>query len=233
MIRLLRTRRWIAFSLLVVVAITAFGLLSRWQWERAAERERDAVAIANSQSPVELDASVRTDWQPVAVTGTYLAGEQLLIRRRPLDTQNGFWVITPLRTTTVGDVWIVRGWLGSSSAPTEEVTGPPPPTGDVRVIGRWRPFEREEGADGLPPGQVMTLSGSGPTDIGSQIDGFVQLRESSPPQDGLVTLPLPEVNTGQNISYAIQWLLFAAVAIVGWLYFLRREAKENDATRVG
>lgn len=233
MIRLLKTRRWIAFSLLVVVAITAFGLLSRWQWERAAERELDAVAIANSQSPVELDASVSTDWQPVAVTGTYLADEQLLIRRRPLDTQNGFWVITPLRTTTVGDVWIVRGWLGSSSAPSEQVTAPLPPAGDVRVVGRWRPFEREESAEGLPPGQVMTLSRSGPTDIDSQIDGFVQLRESSPAQDGLVTLPLPEVNTSQNISYAIQWLLFAAVAIVGWLYFLRREAKENDATRVG
>ena len=233
MIRLLKTRRWIAFSLLVVVAITAFGLLSRWQWERAAERERDAVAIANSQSPVELDASVDTDWQPVAVTGTYLADEQLLIRRRPLDTQNGFWVITPLRTTTVGDVWIVRGWLGSSSAPTEAVSAPLPPAGDVRVIGRWRPFEREESAEGLPPGQVMTLSGSGPTEIDSQINGFVQLRESTPSQEGLVTLPLPEVNTSQNISYAIQWLLFAAVAIVGWLYFLRREAKENDATRVG
>jgi len=30
-----------------------------------------------------------------------------------------------------------------------------------------------------------------------------------------------------NYSYAGQWLLFAMVAICGWFYFLRREAKEG------
>ena len=51
------------------------------------------------------------------------------------------------------------------------------------------------------------------------------------PVDASVTpIPVPVIDEGRNVSYAIQWLLFAAVAIGGWLFFLRREARE-DATR--
>jgi cytochrome oxidase assembly protein ShyY1 len=53
------------------------------------------------------------------------------------------------------------------------------------------------------------------------------LTESVPEQDGLIPLSLPEVNEGQNISYAVQWLLFAGVAMAGWFFFLRREARED------
>ena len=51
---LLKTRRWIAFTLLVVVAITAFGFLSRWQWHRAEEERsaRQAWAIQAAAAPV-------------------------------------------------------------------------------------------------------------------------------------------------------------------------------------
>ena len=48
--------------------------------------------------------------------------------------------------------------------------------------------------------------------------------------DGFV-LPVPTIDEGQNISYAVQWLLFAAVAMGGWFFFLRREAIEEAALR--
>jgi hypothetical protein len=37
---LLRTRRWQGFTAVVIVAIIAFGFLSRWQWDRAEEKQR-------------------------------------------------------------------------------------------------------------------------------------------------------------------------------------------------
>lgn len=40
---------------------------------------------------------------------------------------------------------------------------------------------------------------------------------------------MPEVDEGRNISYAVQWLLFAVIAVAGWFYFLRREAREDEA----
>ena len=64
---------------------------------------------------------------------------------------------------------------------------------------------------------------------GDALPAYIQLSASEPPQDGLIALPLPEVDEARNISYAIQWLLFAMVAIGGWFFFLRREAKDDAA----
>ena len=36
---------------------------------------------------------------------------------------------------------------------------------------------------------------------------------------------LPVIDEGRNISYAVQWILFALVALAGWFFFLRREAR--------
>jgi cytochrome oxidase assembly protein ShyY1 len=57
--------------------------------------------------------------------------------------------------------------------------------------------------------------------------GYIQLLESTPEMAGLVPVPRPTIDEGQNISYAVQWLLFAAVGIIGWFIFLRREAIED------
>ena len=57
------------------------------------------------------------------------------------------------------------------------------------------------------------------------MDWYLQ-QTASEPTDPVVLVPLPEPDDLQNISYAVQWLLFAAVAIGGWYFFLRREAKE-------
>ena len=54
---------------------------------------------------------------------------------------------------------------------------------------------------------------------------IVQSISVSPGQEELVIVPLPDIDESQNISYAVQWILFALVAIVGWFVFLRREAR--------
>ena len=43
---LLRTRRWLSFTLAGLVAIAAFGVLSHWQWLRAQEEEAKSAAVA-------------------------------------------------------------------------------------------------------------------------------------------------------------------------------------------
>jgi cytochrome oxidase assembly protein ShyY1 len=37
------------------------------------------------------------------------------------------------------------------------------------------------------------------------------------------------LDDGPHLSYAVQWVLFALVAIGGWWTFLRREAEESGA----
>ena len=80
---------------------------------------------------------------------------------------------------------------------------------------------------GLPDGVIARMSLNELTTPGfhSPIDNrVVQLISSTPSAEGIVIVPLPEVDEVQNISYAVQWILFALVAMIGWFIFLRREA---------
>lgn len=231
---LLRTRRWIAFTLLVVVVIVAFGLLSRWQWSRADERrfERLQLLEQSQAMPVTWQAAMAQphEWSPVTVTGTYDGAATVLVRQRPLNGSNGFWVATPLSEADGGTVWINRGWVAASGAATQQQSAPPPPAGTVTVTGRLRVTETvpQPVPQDLPVGQVPALDTSFLVGPGTSYDAYYLEAVSSIPADPEVTvLPAPEVDEGRNISYAVQWILFALVAIVGWFFFLRREARDD------
>ena len=238
---LLRTRRWLGFTAVVVFAIVAFGLLSRWQWSRAEQHREERLALAASLAadPVPLAQALRTpvgddEFRAVEVTGTYEPATTALVRRRPLDAQNGFWVMTALRQSDGTAVWVNRGWIAVGGDALATPTVPGPPSGTVTVDGYLRPDEPAAPGDndGLPRGQVAAASAVLLPAASGAVPGFVQLATSTPEQTGLVPWPLPDIDESRNISYAIQWLLFAAVAMSGWYYFLRREAKE-DAERAG
>jgi len=237
---LLRTRRWLGFTVLVIVAIVGFGLLSRWQWSRAEEHrlERIALAEALAKPPVpfaELPEQPE-QWLPVTVSGSYL-DVQAAVRKRPLNGTNGFWVMTPIRISNGTSVWVNRGWLPVSGDALSTPDLPAPPSGTVVVTGLLRPYE-DAGADanaGLPVGQVVAPALAALPEVPQPSNAYVQLVSSSPAQDGLTVVPPPEaeMDESRNISYAVQWLLFAVVAIVGWFFFLRREAREDAERAAG
>jgi cytochrome oxidase assembly protein ShyY1 len=237
---LLRTRRWLGFTATVVITIILFGLLSLWQWHRADDKRAQRLelqsALAARPAPladIELPGgggiSAADEWRHVQVTGTYLPGSQILVRKRPLDARNGFWAMTALEQGSGPVVWVNRGWLPVAGDALSTPTTPEPPPGTVTVSGYLRPFEeaRAGGNDGLPKGQIAAPAPALLPQVSAEYPGYVQLSESEPAQDGLVALPLPSVDESRNVSYAVQWLLFAAVAMGGWFFFLRREAKED------
>ncbi len=236
---LLRTRRWLGFTVLVIVVIVAFGLLSAWQWSRAEDRraERQSLQTAISADPVPLAEALQTipdqwGWTPTRAVGTYDVTSEVLVRKRPLEARNGFWVLTPLQTET-NTVWVNRGWVPVGADALSTPTVAPPPAGAVEVTGYLLPFESADPRrnDGLPAGQVAAPSPALLPVIGAAENGYLQLASSTPSQQEVRPLPLPEVDESRNISYAVQWLLFAAVAIGGWFFFLRREAREDAQAR--
>lgn len=234
---LLRTRRWIGFTAVVVLAIVAFGLLSAWQWSRAEDRrtERATLEAAIGDRPVSWSQAadlVRdgADWVPVEIMGTYAPEAQVVVRKRPLNSRNGFWVLTPL-ITPAGDVWVNRGWIPAGPDALTTPVIPAPPEGEVSVSGLMRPAPPADPSrnEGLPEGQVADPDPRLLARPGALAFGIVQLTGSAPAQPDVITLGLPEIDDGRNISYAVQWAIFALVALSGWYYFLRREASE-DAT---
>ena len=232
MLALLRTRRWISFTALVVFVIVAFGLLSRWQWSRAEFKRQERIALESAAivnpSPLPSDARLRdsVEWSRYTVTGQFDAGHQVVVRKRPLNGTNGFWVLTPFTATSGSTIWVNRGWFQAEGAATLMPSIPPAPTGPESIVGDWRTFESASPEDlqGLPAGMIPAVAPE-VLPVAQTAPGYLQL--VTPAQEGLTVLPAPEIDEGQNISYAVQWLLFAAVAMVGWFIFLRREALDD------
>lgn len=224
MLTLLRTPRWLGFTSLVIAAIVGFGLLSQWQFTRAEERrsQRTAIELATASTV----ATVAEAMSATAFTGVDLEGEFLpatvLVRNRPLEGGNGYWVVSPWReTSSKSEIWVVRGWMPTTGGATEVVTAPEPPTGIGTLQGITREFE-DSGPrpDDLPPGQVQAVSLEQLGNPESAL--WVQSTTVEPP---LIPVPIPAIDEGRNISYAWQWLLFSAIASGGWFIFLRREAR--------
>ncbi len=223
----LRTRRWQGFTALVLVAIIAFGLLSRWQWSRAEEKRiaQQEQELADQQAIVPAAGEALPEYTAVELSGTYDPESTRLVRQRPLEGRNGYWVLELLKSTS-GDVWVMRGWLPAGTR-TDESPDVPAVDGPVTVEGVVRPLV--EGAaltdrGGLPADQVTDIERA-QLPIAGSATWYVQARTSSP-ADPLTIVPVTRPDELQNVSYAVQWLLFAAVAIGGWFYFLRRESKE-------
>ncbi len=230
MLALLKTRRWVGFTAIVIVSIIGFGLLSRWQWDRADERRVERLAISQAQVLQDVDSvEDLPEFTRVNISGTYDNEDTRLVRQRPLDGGNGYWVMTPLDANSGTRIWVIRGWVGASTIASEVPQVPSAPMGQTIVSGAVRNFEDPlEDVYGLPVGVVAKMSVeelTTPGFINSFDNRVVQLISSKPSSGEIVIVPLPEVDEGQNISYAVQWILFALVAIIGWFIFLRREAE--------
>ena len=246
----LRQPRWLALGFLVLIVVPSFIALSRWQLHRLDDRRHaNAVVVANSSSAAVPVGTVMTpgapttsigddqDWRQVSATGRYDVGHQVLVRKRPMDGANGYWVVTPLVTDSGAVLAVNRGWLEAKQGATATVDDvPAPPSGEVTVVGRVRPSEdapKPQPGD-LPPGQVtdvdvalVAAAGNG----AAVYPGYVDLVSSDPAQaEGLTPIPLPDLSEGPHLSYAMQWVLFALVAVVGFVLLIRRERDDADQT---
>ena len=236
MLALLRTRRWISFSLLVVVVIVGFGLLSRWQWSRAEAKRLDRIALESASltqpSPLPTDQKLDgvREWSRFTATGTFDPNDQVVVRRRPLNGTNGFWVMTLFEMGNHQSIWVNRGWMPTQGVATSLPKIPAPTLGQSTITGAWREFETASATDlsGLPLGMIPAPAPA-VLPVHATAPGYLQL--TAPMQPNLQPLETPEIDEGQNVSYAVQWILFAVVAVVGWFIFLRREAAD-DARRM-
>jgi cytochrome oxidase assembly protein ShyY1 len=241
---LLKTRRWLGFTLVVIVAIAAFGALSSWQWERADEERVARVKLQTEiqVQPLNLNEALASegreaqmDYRPVMFSGNFLPNSTVLVRQRPLDGRNGLWVVTPMETTDGVVIWVNRGWIPATQSASTVVEAPPVVQGRVQVTGWLRQSETRRNdtdatpASDLPQGQVRWLDTAALNGLAGLTTPptYVEATQMTPADAAVQALPLPTIDETQNVSYAIQWLVFALVAISGWWFFLRREAREE------
>jgi len=232
--------RWLALLVVVLVASSAMALLGQWQLNRAREHRREPAQRAEqareraTPQPVEQVLAPRETFPRdgvntrVSATGDWDPAHRLLVTGRNLAGRNGFWVLVPLRLADGSAVPVVRGWVASPSDPA--AAGPV--GSGVQVIGLLQPSEppsqRAPGqASGLPADQVDRVS---VTELVNQwpyplITGFVVQQAQTPatgPAPSLVPAPTSDPGLDlQNLSYAVQWWLFAGFGLFFWWRLVR------------
>ncbi|HET7901120.1 MAG TPA: SURF1 family protein, partial [Candidatus Nanopelagicales bacterium] len=227
--RTLASGKWVALTLGGLLLIVAFGVLSWWQWQRAQRDEQvrpvqpwtEVFAVGTPPSTDQYGARV-------SITGTYDPTHQLLVKHG-----NGFWVITPLRTTGGPAVAVARADVTSADAPAVADVTP----GTVTVVGYAQPFEGDPGTPStLPAGQSDRLTESAlgaPYDL---VDGWVALETQTPSAAVAAPVVPPAIGGSassglrlQNLSYAVQWLIFAGFVVFFWVRLLRDDLRATAA----
>jgi cytochrome oxidase assembly protein ShyY1 len=223
--------RWIVLTLLLLVLIFLFIRLSNWQFDRYDQRvlRNDSTNTALSLAPKNIQSIAQlTDskqWEKVELTGNYLNEQSKLVRKQYLGSSLGFWVLTPFRFENGENILVNRGWIpvGSSASTNEGI--PPAPVGKVNLEGYLQQFnESVPQPTDLPMNQVNTIDYKY-FDLDIASDFYVQLAKSSPMDNQVAIIPLPELSNGPHLSYAIQWILFALLLPIGWYVLLKNETK--------
>jgi len=243
--RAVLSKKWLGYLGVVVAFALICAMLANWQWNRHEEKmavvhqleqRYDAAPVSVAEALPSLDSYDAADeWQPVEMTGRYLVDETLLVRNRPYNGQPGFAVLVPFRIDG-GDVFVVdRGWVptGNDQDAPDEI--PAPPSGEVTVTARLKPGEPAVGDRTAVAGtnQIATIQLS---EVQKQVDGAIysaaygQLMAESPtPARAPVKYAKPEIDTGLNLSYFVQWIMFAAGAFLFLFYVIRQEQRNNRA----
>ncbi len=246
MYRFLLTRRWLGLLALVVALAVACVLLGSWQWSRREQRlERNAQVVDNydrEPAPLESvldDGSLPVDrtWSPVRMRGEYVQDATILVRNRPLDGRPGYQVLVPLVTDGGRALLVDRGWVSTGSTGQDPDVVPAPPPGQVEVVARLRPSEPSTDRD-APPGHTLSINpdalavamgeaSAGEVDPGAVVSGAYGLlaSESPAPESPLEAAPRPALDEGPHLSYAMQWVVFALMALVGFVVLARRTAE--------
>ncbi|WP_281260695.1 SURF1 family cytochrome oxidase biogenesis protein [Murinocardiopsis flavida] len=244
MLRVLLSPRMLAFHALVLLVVPSFIMLGQWQFHRwegkaaaadLAEANLDSAPVPVAELMAPGDDVARADrWKQVTATGRYDTDHELLVRNRDGENGVGLYVLTPLVTADGTGLLVNRGWVPQPPTATSRPDVPPAPTGEVTVTGRAQFSESEANTGirergGLPESQIMVI------DVGriaGALDypvygGFVELTGQDPESDPAPEMvPVPEVDTGMHLSYAVQWWVFTVVAVVGWVFLVRREIQD-------
>ena len=229
-------KRWLGWVLLATVFAVSCFFLANWQFNRRAEAvaKIDLVTKNYDQPPVSLAELIGADgfkpsdeWRPAALTGHFLTEDAVLVRNRPYNGSPGFLQVIPFQLSSGRLVAIETGWLATDEKLDAPKVIPLPSSEETSIWGRLRPAEPLLGRS-APAGQIPTINipalAEKTAASGDFYEGFyVRLGQSYTAGSIPKTLPMPELTEGNHLSYALQWILFALMAMFALVWGVRQE----------
>lgn len=163
---------------------------------------------------------------------------QVLVRKKSQESDLGFWVITPLVLTDGSVLMINRGWRAAEKSATDTPSVIPPPIGVVETLGRIRNVHArtKPKPNDLPVGQVDVVApieiSPGDTTVSDIYLEMTNSRPNSVSAD-LSPIPGPTITEGPHRSYALQWIFFMIMTVIGWIILVRNEVLERRQNSAG
>jgi cytochrome oxidase assembly protein ShyY1 len=244
--RFLLSGRWIGFAVFVVLLAAVCTRLGFWQIHRLEHRldQNKIITTHLSADPVDLEQALppgdvvddKSEYTRVRATGTYDVEHQVTVKFTTRDGAPGVDVVTPFVLASGDAVLVDRGWKETANTMASPDV-PAPPSGQVTIVG-WLRQNNAAGGDAVRPanGQIRAISSRGLAKSVPHrlLDGYLNLRSETPPAaKRLAAEPTPERGQGPHFFYALQWWFFALLAVVGYVYFARADAKERrNPTRI-
>jgi cytochrome oxidase assembly protein ShyY1 len=240
--------RWTGWFLVASVFAIACVALASWQIERrseavskiervAANYDLNTVAL-DEVSSLDPDSIVSYEWRSVELSGRYLTDDALLVRNRAIAGQPGFVQLVPFETTNGEVVVIERGWIPADSElnPSRAFL---PSEADKIIIARVRLGEVIPNRDS-PTGQLTSINLPEISELLAQeLETSFYLRmltESPAENENPQPLSRPVLDEGNHLSYAVQWIIFAAMGFFALFWAIRQEQEyrrmENDPSYV-
>ncbi len=214
-------RRIVVFSVLAVVLAAVFVRFGFWQLSRLTERRDRNAAMSSQLAQAEVPwAQLKTNSRPAAYRRVVLEGvadtaSEFLVTGRSRNGSPGVHIITPVRVAGDSAVLVNRGWVYAPDAATID-------------LPRWR--ERRTTIHGYTlrvpdDGTHATVGTRAVRNFGFQgvrelvayptSALYVVARDSGHIDSVPARLPMPALNDGPHLNYAIQWFFFALIALAG------------------
>ena len=239
------SRKWWFASLLVVAATAVMVRLGIWQLDRLEQRRVFNTQVESSRAQDVLDLNQRLpenieqmEWREVQFTGEYDFANQVAIRNQYHGNEYGYHLMTPLLSQGTA-VLVDRGWIpadgNSTSADWRKYDEP----GEVKVVGQIRLGQGKPAlggiADALPAdgSKLEVWNNADIKQIASQLPYpalNVYIQESPDSSDEMPPIPFQpelELTEGPHAGYALQWFTFAAILLMGYPAFIRKQESEK------
>ncbi len=239
-LRLALRPKWLSLLMLVLVVATAFVVLGNWQLARSRENADPVLKIEPGRPIAEVLAPQqglppKAATVPVIASGR-LAADQVLVVGQRRDHGNAVrWLIAPLEVSLpdgVARLAVVIGSIPDDGQPVPDLAPAP-----VHVEAMMQPPEQP-----LPTNPDGTLSSVSTADLINRwgpplYSGFVFADPGTAAQFGVKPIdpPKPQADKGfaiLNLSYAIEWWVFASLAVFIWWRLLRDAYRAERAGAV-
>jgi surfeit locus 1 family protein len=178
-------------------------------------------------------ASDSLNYRAARARGVFDLAHQVVVLGRVLDEVPGVYLATPLRLGRGEALMVERGWVASPDMQTVALDHLAEPE-SVSVGGvllrpqAARGFTPREGSWPLytPADDPQLLSSVFPYPL---LPWVLRRTEPVPGMPaGLKPIPLPVIDTGPHLWYAIQWFSFALIALVGSVAWVLREPESVE-----